>query len=76
MKIQKYIARDMPEAMKRIRAELGNDAVILHSKVIYKGGFLGLFKKEILKFLLQLIRVYRKHQSRSSLKSEKCEIQF
>ncbi len=51
MKIQKYIARDMPEAMKRIRAELGNDAVILHSKVIYKGGFLGLFKKRNIEVL-------------------------
>ncbi|WP_312097908.1 flagellar biosynthesis protein FlhF [Niallia sp.] len=51
MKIQKYIARDMPEAMKRIRAELGNDAVILHSKVIYTGGFLGLFKKRNIEVL-------------------------
>jgi flagellar biosynthesis protein FlhF len=51
MKIQKYVARDMPEAMKRIRAELGNDAVILHSKVIYKGGFLGLFKKRNIEVL-------------------------
>lgn len=51
MKIQKYIARDMPEAMKRIRAELGNNAVILHSKVIYTGGFLGLFKKRNIEVL-------------------------
>ncbi|PAD27174.1 flagellar biosynthesis protein FlhF [Niallia circulans] len=51
MKIQKYVARDMPEAMKKIRAELGNDAVILHSKVIYTGGFLGLFKKRNIEVL-------------------------
>jgi flagellar biosynthesis protein FlhF len=36
----------MPEAMKQIRAELGNDAVILNSKIVTTGGFLGLFKKE------------------------------
>lgn len=54
MKIQKYVARDMPEAMKRIRAELGNDAVILHSKVIYTGGFLGLFKKRNIEVLAAL----------------------
>ena len=36
----------MPEAMKQIRAELGNDAVILNSKIITTGGFLGFFKKE------------------------------
>lgn len=36
----------MPEAMKIIRAELGNDAVILNSKIVHTGGFLGLFKKK------------------------------
>lgn len=36
----------MPEAMKQIRAELGNDAVILNSKIVTTGGFLGFFKKE------------------------------
>lgn len=36
----------MPEAMKLIREELGNDAVILNSKIIHTGGFLGLFRKK------------------------------
>ncbi|MFB1049556.1 flagellar biosynthesis protein FlhF [Paraliobacillus sp. JSM ZJ581] len=45
MKVKKYIAPTMPEAMSKIRKELGNDAVILNSKVIHTGGFLGLFKK-------------------------------
>jgi len=35
----------MPEAMKKIRTELGPDAVILNSKVVYHGGIFGLFKK-------------------------------
>lgn len=35
----------MPEVMKIIRAELGNDAVILNSKIVQTGGFLGFFKK-------------------------------
>ena len=35
----------MTEAMKFVREELGTDAVILSSKPIYIGGFLGLFKK-------------------------------
>ncbi len=45
MKIKKYQAATMNEAMKQVRAELGNDAVILNSKVFYTGGFLGFFKK-------------------------------
>lgn len=35
----------MAEAMKHIRAELGSDAVILNSREVQSGGFLGLFKK-------------------------------
>ncbi|MFC0271312.1 hypothetical protein ACFFIX_07585 [Metabacillus herbersteinensis] len=46
MKVKKYIALNMQEAMKKIRSELGNDAVILNSKVIYTGGFIGLFTKK------------------------------
>ncbi|PLS16693.1 flagellar biosynthesis protein FlhF [Bacillus sp. M6-12] len=45
MKVKKYVAPSMSEAMKQVRMELGNEAVILNSKVIYSGGFLGLFKK-------------------------------
>ena len=35
----------MAEAMGQIRAELGKDAVILNSKVVFSGGFFGFFKK-------------------------------
>jgi len=45
VKIKKFVATSMPEAMKQIRADLGADAVILNSKEIRQGGFLGLFKK-------------------------------
>jgi flagellar biosynthesis protein FlhF len=44
MKIKKYTAPSMSGATKKIREELGNEAVILSSKVIYTGGFLGMFK--------------------------------
>lgn len=46
MKVKKFKAVSMPEAMKTIRAELGEKAVILQSKTIYTGGFLGFFKKK------------------------------
>ncbi|WP_026692472.1 flagellar biosynthesis protein FlhF [Peribacillus kribbensis] len=45
MKIKKYITPTMTQAMEQIKNELGNDAVILNSKVTHSGGFLGLFKK-------------------------------
>ncbi|GAE36046.1 hypothetical protein [Halalkalibacter akibai] len=46
MKVKKYKANTMQEAMKVIRAELGDDAVILNSKEIETGGFLGFFTKK------------------------------
>jgi flagellar biosynthesis protein FlhF len=36
----------MPDAMKTVRSELGNDAVILNSRIVYTGGFFGFFRKK------------------------------
>ncbi|WP_244094243.1 flagellar biosynthesis protein FlhF [Jeotgalibacillus salarius] len=44
--MKKITAPTMPEAMKKVRKELGSDAVILNSKVTYTGGFLGMFKSK------------------------------
>lgn len=46
MRVKRYIAPSIHEAMERIRVDLGKDAVILNTKRIRTGGFLGLFKKE------------------------------
>jgi flagellar biosynthesis protein FlhF len=46
MKVKKYVAPSMPEAMKKIRAELGKDAVILNSKIVHTGGLFGFFTKK------------------------------
>lgn len=49
--MKKYTASTMPEAMKLIRKELGDEAVILSSKVVFSKGFLGLFKKKSIEVL-------------------------
>ena len=54
MKIKKFVAPTMPEAMQKIRKELGSDAIILKSKEIKEGGFLGLFKKRKLEVIAAL----------------------
>lgn len=54
MKVKKYIAPTMPEAMQQIRKELGTDAVILHSKEVQAGGMLGLFKKRKIEVIAAL----------------------
>lgn len=46
MKMKKYIVDTMPEAMKLIRSELGQDAVILSTKSVRAGGFAGLLRKQ------------------------------
>lgn len=46
MKVKKFVAKSMSDAMKKIRLELGGDAVILNSKEIETGGFLGFFTKK------------------------------
>lgn len=45
MKVKRYEARTMQEAIMMVKSEMGGDAVILHSKKIRKGGFFGLFGK-------------------------------
>lgn len=45
MRIKTYTAENMQEAFYKVKREMGNDAVILQTKRVKKGGFLGLFAK-------------------------------
>lgn len=47
MKVKRYLANDINEAMIKIRHELGRDAVILHSRKIRKPGLLSWFSKQM-----------------------------
>jgi len=46
MRVKRYVVDTMPDALQQIRGELGSDAVILSTKDIRTGGFLGLFGKK------------------------------
>lgn len=46
MKIKKYIADSLPEAMKEIKKDFGKEAVILQTKEIKQKKMLGLFHKK------------------------------
>ncbi|ASN05710.1 flagellar biosynthesis protein FlhF [Virgibacillus necropolis] len=54
MKVKKYVAATMPEAMHQIRKELGADAVILNSKEVRNGSLFGLFKKRSIEVIAAL----------------------
>lgn len=45
MRVKRYVVDTLPDAVSLIRDEMGNDAVILETKDIKIGGFLGMFKK-------------------------------
>ena len=51
MKVKKYMASSMPEAMNKIRKELGHDAVILNSRVVRTGGVFGFFRKKTIEVI-------------------------
>lgn len=51
MKVRKYEASSMQEALAKIRDDLGKDAVILHTKKFNRGRFLGMFGKEKIEVL-------------------------
>lgn len=46
MRIKKYKVNSLPDALKRIKQDLGQEAIILNTKNVRTGGFLGLFKKK------------------------------
>ncbi|MGI6587756.1 MAG: flagellar biosynthesis protein FlhF [Peptococcia bacterium] len=45
MRVKRFVAVNMQEAIEKIKSELGNNAVILHTRYFKEGGFLGLFRK-------------------------------
>jgi flagellar biosynthesis protein FlhF len=45
MRVKRYIVEALPEAVSLIRTELGKDAIILETKEIKVGGFMGMFRK-------------------------------
>jgi flagellar biosynthesis protein FlhF len=43
MRVKRYLVDSMPEALKKIKVDLGKNAVILNTKEVSIGGFLGFF---------------------------------
>ncbi|MFC0014366.1 MULTISPECIES: flagellar biosynthesis protein FlhF [Allobacillus] len=52
MKVKKFIAPTMPEAMNQVKKELGETAIILDSREIKRSRFLGLFGKRNIEVLV------------------------
>jgi flagellar biosynthesis protein FlhF len=67
MKMKKFNAPSIAEAMKMIRADLGEDAVILNSKVVVTKKFLGLVKNKSYEVVAGYDQIEKKAPKFSSL---------
>lgn len=47
MKVRRFVAGDMQEAMYKVKAVLGKDAIILNTRKFKEGGFLGFFGRDM-----------------------------
>jgi len=54
VRVKRYIVDSMPDALHKIRTDLGKDAVILSTKEVKTGGFLGLFGKKRIEVIAAL----------------------
>ncbi len=52
MQVKRYIGKDAKEAMNKVRMELGQDAIILHTRKIRKPGMAGLFAKPLVEMVV------------------------
>ncbi|NLY91242.1 MAG: flagellar biosynthesis protein FlhF [Firmicutes bacterium] len=46
MRVKRFVADTAQQAIARVKRDLGDDAIILHSRPYKEGGFLGLFAKK------------------------------
>lgn len=54
MKIKRYIGNTTQEAMRKVKSDLGSDAVILHKRKIKRRGFFNLFKKSLIEIVVAI----------------------
>ncbi len=51
MKVKRYIGETMQDAIFKVKADLGAEAIILHTRKIREGGFLGFFSKKLIEVI-------------------------
>ncbi|TFE24411.1 flagellar biosynthesis protein FlhF [Cohnella luojiensis] len=73
MKVKRYVVDDLPEAVQMIRSELGSDAVILNTKEIRIGGFLGMFRKKRMEVIAAIDEQTKKPPARAPFSSKPIE---
>ena len=71
MKVKKYQAENMQEAILKVKSDLGPNAIILHSRKFKKGGFFGFFAKKMVEVVATIdSEVKASEQGNKELKQE------
>ncbi len=72
MRVKRYLVDTMPEAMLQIRGDLGTDAVILSTKEVKVGGFMGMFSKK----KIEVVAAVEEQQPQKSRRTERSSHQL
>ncbi|WZL74861.1 flagellar biosynthesis protein FlhF [Clostridiaceae bacterium 35-E11] len=67
MKVKRYIASDTQEAMLKVKAELGTNAVILHSRKIKRPGIMGIFRKPLIEMVAAIDESNEKQENKTNM---------
>ncbi|ADI01753.1 MAG TPA: flagellar biosynthesis protein FlhF [Syntrophothermus lipocalidus] len=70
MKIRRYVADSLQEAVKQARLELGRDAMIIHTRKFKQGGFFGLFARPRIEITVALDEEVAQAASHDTLRAE------
>jgi flagellar biosynthesis protein FlhF len=67
MRVKRFVANDIQEAMAKIKSEMGTEAVILHTRHFKEGGVLGMFKRSYVEVTAALENRQNEVQSKLSV---------
>jgi flagellar biosynthesis protein FlhF len=67
MKIKRFTANSLPEAMKEAKEQMGNEAIIIYSRKYKEGGLLGLFARQKFEITVAADENYQSNFPSSSL---------
>ncbi|MCK8823532.1 flagellar biosynthesis protein FlhF [Fuchsiella alkaliacetigena] len=68
MEVKRYRGESMQEAMFKVKADLGPEAIILHRRKLKKGGFMGFFGKKMVEIVATVEDEKKENNSEEYLK--------
>jgi flagellar biosynthesis protein FlhF len=75
MKVKRYVADSIQEAITRVKNDLGRNAIILHTKPFKEGGFFGLFAKRRFEVIAAVDENIAENNAPKKI-DEKTEVQY